>query len=338
MAVLRVEGLTKVFPEKRSLWGKLKQPACSAVTDVSFSINSGEILGLLGPNGSGKTTIIHMLLSTLVPTRGLITYFDKDFSQFRSEILQQVGFASTYVKLPPRLSVHDNLDIYGRLYGLSHSRRLEKIEHYLKFFGMWDLKNREVGVLSAGEATRVMLAKAFLADPKIVLLDEPTAALDPDVAFAIREFVVHQQQQLGVSFLFTSHNMIEVTQVCDRVLFLKRGTIVADNTPEYLAQSIARARIQLRLGDDLERTKQCVQELGLLFTVRDQEKEIDIEVDEHRIAQLLINLASKGIQYSEISIQKPTLEDYFVHVTKEDSHGIVSRLGNNLTPSSPHNP
>lgn len=337
MAVLRVKGLTKVFPEKRTLWGKLKQPACSAVTDVSFSISEAETLGLLGPNGSGKTTIINMLLSTLVPTKGSISYFGKDFMRHRSEILQHVGFASTYVKLPPRLSVRDNLDIYGRLYGLSANRRLEKIEHYLKFFGMWDLRDREVGVLSAGQATRVMLAKAFLADPKIVLLDEPTASLDPDVAYDIRQFVLQQQQELGVSFLFTSHNMAEVTQVCDRVLFLKRGTIVADNTPEYLAQSIARARIQLRLGNDLERTMQHAQELGLTCTVRD--REIEIEVDEHRIAEFLMVLARKGIEYSEISIQKPTLEDYFVHVTKqEDSHGTLSRVGNNPPPSSPHNP
>src|SRR5579872_646757 len=213
MAVLRVEGLTKLFPEKRSLWGKVKQPACAAVTNVSFTINEGETLGVLGRNGSGKTTIIHMLLSTLKPTSGSIAYFGKELNAHRSELLQHVGFASTYVKMPPRLSIRDNLDIYGRLYGLPYGKRLEKIERYLKFFGMWDLRDREVGVLSAGEATRVMLAKAFLADPKIVLLDEPTASLDPDVAYDIRQFILQRQQELGVSFLITSHNMYEVTQV-----------------------------------------------------------------------------------------------------------------------------
>lgn len=335
MAVLRVEGLSKKFPEKRSLWGTVKQPACSAVTNVSFSINEAETLGLLGANGSGKTTIIHMLLSTLKPTAGTISYFGKDFTRYRSEILQHVGFASTYVKLPPRLSVRDNLDIYGRLYGLSYARRQEKIEHYLKFFGMWHLRDREVGVLSAGESTRVMLAKAFLADPKIVLLDEPTASLDPDVAHDIRQFVL-AQQNLGVSFLFTSHNMVEVTQVCDRVLFLKKGKIVADDTPEYLAQSIARARIQLSLGDDLGRAVTYAQELAVPYVVNGQA--LEIEVEESRIAEFLMVLARMGIAYSQISIQKPTLEDYFVHVIKqrEDTYGALSGVGNNPTSPETH--
>lgn len=337
MDVLRVEGLTKLFSEKKTLWGVIKQQACTAVSDVSFVIREGETLGLLGPNGSGKTTIIHMLLSTLAPTSGAIFYFGKDLSIHRSDILQHVGFASTYVKLPPRLSVQDNLDIYGRLYGLSGTKRAEKIQYYLKFFGMWHLKDREVGVLSAGESTRVMLAKAFLADPKIVLLDEPTASLDPDVAYDIRRFVLEQQREFGVSFLFTSHNMSEVTQLCSRVLFLKKGKIIANNTPQYLAQTIACARIQLRLGDHLGRAVAYALELGLKYTIDD--KIIDIEVDESRIAEFLNVLARMGIEYSHISIQKPTLEDYFVHVIKlEDTYGVLPSVGNNTPPSPTHNP
>src|SRR5262249_5319877 len=160
---------------------------------------------------------------------------------------------------------------------------------YLRFFGIWHLRMREVGVLSAGEATRVMLAKAFLADPKIVLLDEPTASLDPDVAYDIRSFVLQQQKEFGVSFLITSHNMYEVSQVCERVMFLKKGTIIAHNTPEILARSIARARIQLRLGDDRERAVAYARELGLTHTV--QEDTIIIELEEHAIAEFLTVLA-----------------------------------------------
>lgn len=335
MDVLRVEGLTKRFSEKRTFWGSIKQEACTAVSDVSFTIAQGETLGLLGPNGSGKTTIIHMLLSTLAPTMGKIFYFDKDLHACRSEILQHVGFASTYVKLPPRLTVHDNLDIYGRLYGLSYEKRKQKIEHYLKFFGMWHLKGRQVGVLSAGEATRVMLAKAFLADPKIVLLDEPTASLDPDVAYDIRQFIVHQQREFGVSFLLTSHNMVEVSHMCSRVLFLKKGKIVADNNPDYLAQTIARARIQLRIGQDLARTESYALEMGLLYRLVDNG--IEIEIDEFRIAEFLTVLARMNIEYSHISIKKPTLEDYFVHVIKlEDTHGVLPSVGNNPPPPPPY--
>lgn len=336
MAVLQVDGLTKVFPEKRNIWGAVTRQGCTAVSDVSFSIHEGEILGLLGPNGSGKTTIIHMLLSTLTPTSGSISYFGKNLLTDRSAILQHVGFASTYVKLPPRLTIIDNLDVYGRLYGLSHARRIEKIEHYLRFFGMWHLRTKEVGVLSAGEATRVMLAKAFLADPKIVLLDEPTASLDPDVAYDIRRFVLQQQKEYGVSFLITSHNMHEVSQVCERVMFLKKGTIIAHNTPEFLARSIARARIQLQLGDDRERVIAYARELELAYTVH--EHTITIELEEHAIAEFLTVLARMGIGYSHIAIQKPTLEDYFVHLIKlEDSHGILPGVGNNTPPPASHN-
>lgn len=336
MAVLQVDGLTKLFPEKKNIWGTVTRQECAAVSQVSFSVHAGEILGLLGPNGSGKTTIIHMLLSTLTPTSGTISYFGKSLLTDRSTLLQHVGFASTYVKLPPRLTILDNLDIYGRLYGLSHTRRAEKIEHYLRFFGMWHLRKREVGVLSAGEATRVMLAKAFLADPKIVLLDEPTASLDPDVAYDIRKFVLQQQKEFGVSFLITSHNMHEVSQVCERVMFLKKGKIIADNTPEHLARSIARARIQLRLGEHMDRAVAYARELELTYVVHDQT--IVIELEEHMIADFLMVLARMGIGYSHIAIQKPTLEDYFVHLIKlEDSHGILPGVGNNAPPPASHN-
>lgn len=315
MVVLTVDRLFKKFPARKGWFGAIKQPAFTAVDGISFSIKSGEILGLLGPNGAGKTTTIQMLLSTLKPTSGSITYFGKNFFTHRSEILQQVGFASTYVKLPPRLSILTNLDIYGRLYGIPHAKRLENIERHLRFFGMWDLRNREVGLLSAGETTRVMIAKAFMADPKIILLDEPTAALDPDVARDVRQFMLYQRENHGVSFLVTSHNMDEVTEVCDRVLFLKKGKIIADNTPWDLAADFDVSRVHLLVGDGMKRTVQYASEQKLPFTI--EERWITIEVDEKEIATLLNGLARAGIEYSQISIDKPTLEDYFLYTVKE---------------------
>lgn len=303
MTLLRVEHLTKLFP-----------PDFIAVNNISFELKEGEILGLLGPNGAGKTTTIQMLLSTLTPTSGRIEYFGKDFASHRSEILEAVAFASTYVKLPPRLTVYQNLDIYGRLYGLTAAKRAHTIEKFLKFFGMWEQRDKYMGVLSAGQTTRVMLAKAFIGYPKIVLLDEPTAALDPDIAQEVRQFVMHQKKEFGVSILFTSHNMDEVTQVCDRVLVLKAGSIIADDSPLTLARSIADTKVHFVMQPDmLDKAAHHATEHKLLYMRNHHE--IIIEIDEHKIAQLLMEFAQQCIEYEQISIEKPTLEDYFLHIS-----------------------
>jgi ABC-2 type transport system ATP-binding protein len=312
-AVLIVDSLTKIFSQK-----KLFRPKKEfiAVNGISFTLHEGEILGFLGPNGAGKTTTIQILLSLMTPTSGSITYFGKNFFKYRSEILQYVAFASAYTKLPGRLTIFENLDINGRLYGLNEAARKTKIKEFLSFFGMWGIRDKPAGLLSAGQTTRVMLAKAFLADPKIVLLDEPTASLDPDVAYDVRKFVVQQQRDRKISVLFTSHNMAEVEEICDRVLILKNGSIIANNTPEEIALSISKTRVSLMVtGDSLEKTKQYAQEQNLHYQIT--EPFIEIQIDEHDIAKLLANLAQRSVAYSQISIEKPTLQDYFLHIAKQ---------------------
>ena len=158
-------------------------------------------------------------------------------SKQRVLALKKIGYASGYDRLPARLTVLENLDIVGRIYNISEPQRKQQIEKLLHSFGIWDLRSRQTGTLSAGQATRVMLAKAFIANPEIVLLDEPTASLDPDVAHEVRQFILKQRQELQTAVLITSHNMDEVTELCDRALVLKNGTIIADNTPELLARS-----------------------------------------------------------------------------------------------------
>jgi len=315
MTLLRVDQLVKIFPAQKTWWGKIKSPQFKAVNGISFSINQGENVGLLGSNGAGKTTTIQMLLSTLSATAGHITYFGKNFFRYRSEILQYVGFASTYARLPGRLTVQENLHLYGRFYGLSYSNRTEYIQYYLKRFDLWHARDQEVCSLSAGQKTSIMLAKAFLADPKIVLLDEPTAALDPDIAQEVRTFVIQQQRERGVSFLFTSHNMAEVNQICDRVLVMQKGAIIANNTPQQLAASVSKVRVDLMITDGLESAIAHAQAEGLIYMVYG--KTIKIEVDEQSIARLLQGLARLGVQYAEISINKPSLEDYFLHLVKK---------------------
>lgn len=313
MKALRVEQLTKVFTSRR-LFSKFP---CSvtAVDGISFELAQGEVLGFLGANGSGKTTTIQMLLGVMTPTSGSISYFNRSLEKHRSELLQHIAFASSYSKLPSRLTIEENLDLYGKLYGMHPTLIKERTHELLTYFGMWDMRNVKTGVLSAGQMTRVMLSKAFLARPKVVLLDEPTASLDPDVAHDVRSFVLHQQSQEGVSILFTSHNMDEVAEICSRVLVLKTGKIIADDTPENLAKSIATSHIWLMVGDGLKRTAQYAESAGLKHTI--QGRLIEIEIEEHKIAGLLTALAQKGVEYTNISIDKPTLEDYFLHISRK---------------------
>ena len=243
--------------------------------------------------------------------------FGKNFFTHRSEILQHVSFASAYTKLPGRLTVLENLDIYGRIYGLSAAERALKIEEYLTLFGVWHLRNKFTGPLSAGQITRIMLAKAFLSDPKIVLLDEPTASLDPDVAYDVKKFVLQQQRERNISVLFTSHNMAEVEEICDRVLILKNGIIIADNTPKEIAASIAKTRVNLMIEENvLEKAQQYLREQQWQFAQK--EHFIEVHVDEHEVSRLLSGLAKIGITYTQIFIDKPRLEDYFLHISKNN--------------------
>ncbi len=307
--VLKVKNLVKSFTR-----GIFKPKKSAIVKGISFEVGKGEIVGLLGPNGAGKTTTIQMLLSTMTPTSGSIEYFGKDLWKHRSEVLQYVSFASTYVRFPGRLSVYENINFYGKLYGLTPLERKEKIKHFLSAFNVWHLKDRPASVLSAGETTRVMLAKAFLTTPRIVLLDEPTAALDPDIAQDIRRFILEQRKQFGVSILFTSHNMAEVSEVCDRVLVLKKGTIIANNTPEELAASVSLAHLHLLLPQHIAQAIAYVQQKNLTYQV--EEKWLSIEIDEHALADFLKELMQQNITYSQISIDKPTLEDYFLSISR----------------------
>ena len=159
-----------------------------------------------------------------------------------------------------------------------------------------------------------MLAKAFIADPEIVLLDEPTASLDPDVAQEVRQFILAQCKERGISILITSHNMDEVTELCDRVLVLKNGAIIADNTPQELAQSTSKVRIHLTISSTLDGALSYLRDAQLLHVV--EGAHLTIELDEQAIAQFLMQLAERKIVYSHISIDKPTLEDYFLSIAK----------------------
>jgi ABC-2 type transport system ATP-binding protein len=313
--LLKVEGLTKIFtPSQRWLsWSSLSP--FTAVNHISFELQPGEILGLLGPNGAGKTTTIQMLLGILTPTEGSIHYFGKNLASHRSEILQHITHASAYTKLPGSLTIGENLEIYARLYGVAENERNRRIDELLTAFGIQDLRYRYANSLSAGQMTRVILAKAFLSRPKVVLLDEPTASLDPDIAKETRRFILEQQQKYQVSMILTSHNMSEVAEVCDRILVLQKGTIIEEDEPEKLAKSVALSRLQLIIPDGMDKVVKLLEHQTMRYQITDSL--LTVELDEKDIAAFLTTLARHQVLYTHIDILKPSLEDYFLHISKK---------------------
>lgn len=217
-AVLRATGLTKTF-------GRF-----SAVRGISFEIQRGEVLGLLGADGAGKTTVINMMLGILTPTAGRVTVFDKNLAVERIEILKRMNFCSTYTQLPGNLYVWQNLKIFGEIYGVPGLPR--RIDEVLALLEIAHLKNSLSGNLSAGESTRLNLCKALLNRPELLLLDEPTASLDPDIADKVRKVIRRIREEKGTTILYTSHNMRDVEEVCDRVAFMHRGRILFNGTAE----------------------------------------------------------------------------------------------------------
>lgn len=215
-----------------------------AVKNVSFELYPGEILGLLGPNGAGKTTIIHMLLGLTSPSSGKIRIFglNPEKAREREKILSRMNFSSTYVAMPYSLTLRESLLVFARLYGVKQARN--KVELLIEQFELGEVADRPVRTLSSGQMTRLNLAKAFVNDPEILLLDEPTASLDPDIADRTRKYLLEVKRTRKMAILYTSHNMQEMEEISDRLLFLHHGEIIARGTPEEL---IARFR-----GEDLE--------------------------------------------------------------------------------------
>ncbi|MBI5809977.1 MAG: ABC transporter ATP-binding protein [Deltaproteobacteria bacterium] len=215
--IVEVRGLTKRFN------------GVTAVDGISFEMFPGEILGLIGPNGAGKTTTLQMLLDLTGPTAGEIRIFGLGFKESRAVILNQVNFSSSYISLPYSLTVRENLRVFARLYCVENID--ERIGELLKIFEIEELLNSTVRKLSSGQITRVCLCKSLLNDPKILFLDEPTASLDPDIADKTRSLLRRITTERGTSILYTSHNMQEMEELCDRVIFMDKGRIIAAGVP-----------------------------------------------------------------------------------------------------------
>jgi len=220
--ILEVKNLKKKFGE------------FEAVKGISFSLRKGEILGLLGPNGAGKTTTIQCILGLIHPTSGTIKVFDMEMPKNKQEILGRVNFSSAYVSLPTNLKVWENLYTFARLYSVPNLK--QKVKELADFFDINDLLGKMYGTLSSGQATRVNLVKALLNCPELLFLDEPTASLDPDIADRVRKYLKAVQQKSNITILYTTHNMLEVEELCDRAIFINEGKIVTEGTPKMLIE------------------------------------------------------------------------------------------------------
>ena len=213
-----------------------------AVKNISFSVKKNEIIGLLGPNGCGKTTTIGMILGLVKPTSGKILIDEKDIEEHKIEILKKVNFISPYIELPKKLTVLQNLNVYGRLYGVKNIK--DRIDYLSDKLRLEEIIYSITGELSSGQKNKVSLAKAIINDPILLLLDEPTASLDPETGDFIRGFLENYQREKGNSILLASHNMSEVERLCSSVLMMKKGAIIDYGKPHELILKHGRKNLE----------------------------------------------------------------------------------------------
>ena len=227
---LEVIKLTKIYNDK------------IAVKDISFKINQNEIIGILGPNGCGKTTTIGMILGLLKPSNGKVLINEKEVEKNRVDLMSSLNFISPYIELPKKLTVKQNLEVYGRLYDIKNLKT--KIEYLAEKLRLSEIMNKITGELSSGQKNRVSLAKSIINDPIVLLLDEPTASLDPETGDFIRSFLESYQKERQASILLASHNMAEVERLCSSVLMMNKGKIIDQGDPKKLIKKHGRKNME----------------------------------------------------------------------------------------------
>jgi ABC-2 type transport system ATP-binding protein len=240
--IIEVENLKKVYGKKDDF----------ALKGINFEVKEGEIFGILGPNGAGKSTTLNILIGLLTPSSGTVKIFGKNFFEHEEEIKNKMNIATAYAELAQNLTVYQNLKVFTHLYGVKNYKN--KIESLLEQFQITDLKKKRIDMLSAGQKTRVNLCKSLINDPELLLLDEPTASLDPAISAHVRSMFKDIQKKRKLTIIFTSHNMPEVEQMCDRVALLYQGEIYKVDTPENLltflsVPSMEELFIKLAKGD-----------------------------------------------------------------------------------------
>jgi ABC-2 type transport system ATP-binding protein len=294
--------------------------AFRAVDSVSFSVPRGKIVGLLGPNGAGKTTTIQMLVGITLPDGGSISYFGKDLQRHRAACLQRINFSSSYNNLQGRITVWENLVVFAGLYRVPKpERKIRDLGHY---FGIDDLMGQRFLTLSAGQRTRVNLVKALLNDPEIILMDEPTASLDPDIADRTLSLIESLRDSRDLAIVYTSHQMDEVTRICDEVIFLDKGRIVAQDTPANLTRRIANTRLRVTFEGE---------HAAVLAALKSDFADVELSssnvvvlmLEHHLVPQAILDIGRTGVRIVDIDIEKPTLEDVFLQIARGNGRHLT---------------
>lgn len=299
--VLVVNNLTKDYRKFR------------AVDGISFVVPRGQAIGLLGPNGAGKSTTIQMLLGITAPTAGQITFFGKNFYQHRQACLQRINFASSFNTLQGRITVWENLKVFADLYQVADPK--EKIQQLAEHFCITSLFGTRFWDLSAGQKTRVNIVKALLNDPELILMDEPTASLDPDIADVLLTLIEQLKTERQLSLLYTSHDMAEVERICDEVLFLDHGKIVAQDTPLNLTKKITQNELVLTYSGDKAKLVAVLERFQLSFT-EPRANVVAITITDALVPKVIFNVSQAGLWITDIAVHKPTLEDVFLQFAR----------------------
>jgi ABC-2 type transport system ATP-binding protein len=303
--VLEVDALTKNYGSFR------------AVDEVSFRLERGKIVGLLGRNGAGKTTTIQMLVGITLPDGGAVRYFGMDLHRNREACLQRINFSSSYNMLQNRITVRENLVVFAHLYRVQ--RPEQKIREMGEYFGITHLMNQRFMTLSAGQKTRVNLVKALLNDPEVVLMDEPTASLDPDIADRTLSLIESLRASRELSIVYTSHQMDEVTRICDEVIFLDHGRIVAQDTPAGLTRRIRNAQVRVRFSGPSEMVLRSLRS-EFPETKLEAQHSVVVTTDQQLVPRAIFTIANAGVEVLDIDIRKPTLEDVFLQIARGNGY------------------
>jgi ABC-2 type transport system ATP-binding protein len=312
MDTIEVKNLKKSFYNK----GKL----VTAVDDISFNVKKGEILGFLGPNGAGKSTTISMISGLIEQDSGTINIFGKDSIREREDIISKMNVATAYEDLSHVLTVKQNLRVFGKLYGVNNLS--QKIDDLAEMFSIKHLMNRKAFKLSSGEKTRLVLAKAFINDPKVILMDECTVGLDPDVAERTRQIIKDYNKNTGCSILFTSHYMYEVEELCKRIVFMNNGKIIKIGSPKEIQNTMTNQIIEL------ESVKNKPLFLSLLKThkinpiILDNDLiRFEIDTKSHSLKYILDLISKEKVDFKDLHIKKPSLNDFFIKIARDNKKG-----------------
>ncbi len=289
--------------------------AVEALKGVSFSVERGEIFGLLGPNGAGKSTTINILLGLILADGGHIEVFGQDFARHALAIRRRMNVAAAFTSLNGVLTVRENLRVYGHIYGVKNIRA--KIDELLERFEITDLANKKLQYLSSGQHTRVTLCKGLINDPELLLLDECTVGLDPDIAEKTRRALKEFQREKHTTILFTSHNMNEVEELCGRIAFVSKGQILRIDTTERIIQIIPQQTLTVRLrADCAARAIPQFETLPPVEIVSDSTLRFVLDNPEQQLDAIVRHLTQSGAHIADLQLVRPTLEDVFIKVAR----------------------